>query len=220
MTYPPFKTYYQYDSNGAYTGPCEAQLSPLDAPGTYLAPTLSTDVAPPSYAVNQIPVFAGAWTIDADYRGATWYDQTTGAAVEITAIGQPASNLAATPPPPTLAQAQASQIGILFAAYMGAIQQSVSYTSIAGVAEIYQCNTLAISNVQNSLLGYSGILTTPVGFYWVAADNVQVPFTYADLQGLASAMMAQGWAMFQKLQTLKAEVLAASTVSTVTSIVW
>ncbi len=114
MTYPPFKTYYQYDASGVYTGPCEAQLSPLDAPGTYLYPSLSTDIQPTAYGVDQIPVFAsGAWTIEPDYRGQTWYDQTTGAAVEITAVGQPASNLAATPPPPTLAQAQASQIALL-----------------------------------------------------------------------------------------------------------
>ena len=114
MTYPPFKTFYTFDGvTGAYTGTCEAQLSPLDAPGTYLFPLYSTDTAPPSYGVDQIPVFASVWTIEPDYRGQTWYDQTTGAEAEITTVGQPASNLAATPPPPTLAQAQTTQIALL-----------------------------------------------------------------------------------------------------------
>ena len=106
VDYPPFKQVFLYDpETGVFAGTYEAQLSPLDAPGTYLEPVCSTDVVPLIAAANQVAVFAaGAWTLEPDFRGQTWYDQTTGAAVEITAVGQPASNLAVTPPPPTLAQ--------------------------------------------------------------------------------------------------------------------
>ena len=149
MTYPPFKTYYQYDASGAYTGSCEAQLSPMDAPGTYLYPSLSTDIQPPTYGVDQIPVFAsGTWTVDPDYRGQTWYDQTTGAAVEITAVGQPASNLAATPPPPTLAQAQATQIALLSQTCQSNIIAGFQSTALGSLETI----TLSATDQTNALM--------------------------------------------------------------------
>lgn len=108
--YPPFKQVFLYDpANGIYGGTYDAQLSPEDAPGTYLAPVCSTDAAPPAAVVNQVAVYAaGEWMLEADYRGQTWYDQATGDAVEIAEIGQPASNLAATEPPPTIMQLIAS----------------------------------------------------------------------------------------------------------------
>jgi hypothetical protein len=119
-----------------------------------------------------------------------------------------------------LAQAQQAQIATLTAAYQAAIAQPVSYTSKGGVTKTYQADPQSLSNLQNSLLGFQAAGATPNGFYWVASDNTQVPFTYADLQGLAAAMLAQGWAAFQQLQTLKAHVNAATTVSAVQAVVW
>jgi hypothetical protein len=119
-----------------------------------------------------------------------------------------------------LAQAQQAQIATLTAAYQTAIVQPVSYTSKGGVTKTYQADPQSLSNLQNTLLGLQVAGATPSGFYWVAADNAQVPFIYADLQALAAALLAQGWAAFQKLQTLKAEVNAATTVSAVQAVVW
>ena len=113
-----------------------------------------------------------------------------------------------------------AQIALLYTGYQADIQKSVSYTSAAGVIELYQSNLSSIDNLQRVLQGYGGTKIVPVGFYWVAANNVQVPFAYADLQGLATVMMGQGWIAFQKLQTLKIKVLACTTVAQVQSVIW
>lgn len=119
-----------------------------------------------------------------------------------------------------LAQAQTAQIVTLTQAYKSAIQQPVSYTSKGGITKTYQADPPSVSNLQNTLLGLQSVAATPSGFYWMSADNTQVPFTFADLQGVAAALLAQGWAAFQKLQNLKTEVLAATSVSAVQAIVW
>lgn len=121
---------------------------------------------------------------------------------------------------PTLDQAQASQIAALTADYAAAIAQPVSYTSKAGVVKTYQADPDSTNKLVQMLLACSGAQATPAGFYWLSADNVQVPFEYADLQGLAAAMGAQGFPAFAHLQTLKAEVRAASDSAAVAAIVW
>ena len=118
------------------------------------------------------------------------------------------------------AQAQAAQIATLTAAYQQAIQAPVSYTSKGGVTKTYQADPGSVANLQSMLLAFGATQTVPSGFYWVAADNTQVPFTYADMQGLAQAIGAQGAAAFQHLQTQKAAVKAATTVSAVQAITW
>ncbi len=119
-----------------------------------------------------------------------------------------------------LAQAQAAQTATLMAVYETASIQPVSYTTKAGVSHTFQADASSQQLVQTSLAGYSAAQAVPSGFYWVAADNTQVPFVYADLQGLAGVMIAQGWTAFQQLQTLKAEVRTATTVAAVQAVVW
>ena len=113
-------------------------------------------------------------------------------------------------PAPTPAQlaatAATAQISTLQAAYSTAIQANVNYTSKGNVTKTYQANPASVSNLQNTILGFQSAGAVPTGFYWVAADNTQVPFVYADLQGLATAMVESGWANFQTLQTQKAAV--------------
>src|ERR1017187_4279156 len=89
QTYAPFKKVYLFDPvTGIYTGTGNAQLSPLDVPGTYLYPTHSTDTAPPTAAVNQVAVFdRGGWSLKPDYRWQTIYNQTDGSDKLVTAIG-------------------------------------------------------------------------------------------------------------------------------------
>lgn len=125
---------------------------------------------------------------------------------------------------PTLAQAQATQIALLTAAYQNAIQQPVSYTSKGGVTKTYQTDQQSIDNLRNSITGCAGLGLTATGIppcpYWVAFDNTQVPFTVADVQGLAAVVYQQGATAFQHLQTQKAAVNAATTVAAVQAIVW
>ena len=121
---------------------------------------------------------------------------------------------------PTLAQAQSQQLGMLATAYATAVVQPVSYTSKGGVTKSYQADATSQANVQAALVGYTPVGAVPAGFYWVASDNTQVPFTLADIQGLASAMLAQGWSAFQHLQAQKAAILAASSVAAVQAVTW
>jgi len=124
------------------------------------------------------------------------------------------------PVPPTLQEAQAQQINSLWQAYQTATQAPVSYTSKGGVTKTYQADPQSVANLTQMLLAFQAAAATPSGFYWVAADNTQVPFTYADMQGLAAAFGAQGAAAFQRLRALKAEIKAATTVSAVQAITW
>lgn len=119
----------------------------------------------------------------------------------------------------TLAQAQAAQIVAMYAAYSGAIAQDIDFTTAASVSKAYQADPQSVSNVRDMLAAY-GSSGVPSGFYWIAKDNTQVPFTLADLQGLAKAMGDQGWAAFQQLQARKASILAATTASAVQAVTW
>jgi hypothetical protein len=119
-----------------------------------------------------------------------------------------------------LAQAKTDQIELMYADYAAAIAQPVAYTSKAGVAKTFQSDPTSISNVNDMLSAYVGAQATPADFYWVAEDNTKVPFTYADLQGLAAAMGAQGWAAFQNLQAKKSAIKGATTVPAVQAVTW
>ena len=120
----------------------------------------------------------------------------------------------------TLAQVQAAQIAMLNAAYQNAIVQPVSYTSKGGVTKTFQADPQSQQNLAYELATYTAAAATPTGYYWVAADNTQVPFTFADLQGLAAAMGAPGFPAFAHLQTQKAAVAAAATIAAVQAVVW
>jgi hypothetical protein len=119
-----------------------------------------------------------------------------------------------------LAPAQAVQIRTVTASYNSAINQTVSYTSKVGVTETYDADSTSVNTLTYSILGFQSTQTVPTGFYWVAADNTQVPFEYADLQGLASAIITRNAPLFQQLQTLKTQIKMATSVTAVQAIIW
>jgi hypothetical protein len=139
-------------------------------------------------------------------------------------LNTPATLQPYAPPAPTdgelVAQAQVKQIAALYAAYRQAVQQPVGYTSEGGVTKTYQADPGSVASLQSMLLAFGATQAVPPGFYWVAADNAKVPFTYADLQGLAQVIGAQSAAAFQRLQTLKDQVRAAASVAAVEAIAW
>lgn len=88
---------YLYDSNGLYTQEYLAPQSPHDAADICVEPDNATTIAPPALSANQAAQFvSGAWTIVPDFRGQTWFDQTTGEPTLIKTAGTPAANLGAT----------------------------------------------------------------------------------------------------------------------------
>jgi hypothetical protein len=221
--HPPFKQVYLFDPvTGAYTGIGNAQLSPLDEPGTYLTPVHSTVTAPPVVAVNQVAVFvSGEWSLQPDYRGLMVYNQADNSTLIVTAIGVLPAGYALTPPPPAqLLAAQTVQLALVNAAYNTVMQQPVSYTTKAAVTEAFDADSQSINNLANMLAAYSGTQTVPVGFYWVAADNTQVPFVYADMLGLTTVLGNQGWSAFQNLQIKKNAIKEALTIAAVQAIVF
>ena len=119
-----------------------------------------------------------------------------------------------------LAQAQSDQIATLEAAYDTAICAPVTFTSAGGITNQYQTDPDSIANLSSMLLAFQHMQVVPSGFYWLAADNTQTPFTYADMQGLATAIGSQGFTAFSNLQAKKAAVRAATSNSTVLSITW
>jgi len=119
-----------------------------------------------------------------------------------------------------LDSAIASQLATLTAACAAAVAAPVNFTTAGKVTKTFQADPSSVANLQATLAGLSSAQATPAGFYWVSADNTPVPFTYADLQGLAAAMLAQGWVAFQHLQAQKAAVKAATTTAAVTAVVW
>ncbi len=112
---------------------------------------------------------------------------------------------------PTLAQAQVTQITTLEAAYTATIQLPVAYMATTFQADSSSQDVLAKCLVAGSV---------PAGFYWLDATNAQVQMTFAQLQGLAGAMLVQGQTAFVKLQTKKTAVRDAATVAAVQAVVW
>ncbi len=94
----------------------------------------------------------------------------------------------------------------------------VEFTTSGGVTKLFDADPVAIGRIQGTLLAAGG--TLPDGFYWVAADNTQVPFTFTDLQGLAATIFYHGWLSFNHLQNKKAEVDACLTIEEVESVNW
>lgn len=115
----------------------------------------------------------------------------------------------------TLTQAQAYQNNILTLAYQSAITQPVDYNGL-----LYQTDSNSVHNLQASIAGCMSTQVTPTGFYWVSANNTQVPFAYSDLVALAALIFQQGAVAFQHLQSKKAQVNAATNISIVLGIVW
>lgn len=118
-------------------------------------------------------------------------------------------------PAPTAEQqliiAQTQQLALLATAYAAAIQQPVAYLDTLFQAD--EASQIVLTKVL--VVG-----AVPDGFFWLDANNQPVPMTFAQLQGLAAAMLAQGQAAFAKLQQLKSAVRAAATIDAVAAVVW
>ncbi|HBD37523.1 DUF4376 domain-containing protein [Cupriavidus metallidurans] len=139
-----------------------------------------------------------------------WVDATTAAPAPQVGWSY-ADGVFSAPDGPTLAQVQTAQIAIIEAAYQVAIQQPVSYMSTTFQADLESQDVLARSLVPGAV---------PSGFFWLDANNSQVPMTFAQLQGLAGAMLAQGQAAFSKKTGLKQQIRAATSIFAAQSIVW
>lgn len=209
------KIAYLYDPmTGELLSQYEAHESPLE-PGVFHAPEASTFKKPPAIQVDAVAVFdavANKWAVMPDLRGQTFYDQVSGGPLVIDALGAAPSGYAAAKPAMILiAEAQSDQLAALTTAYSAAIQMPVAYMSTTFQADESSQLVLTKALVAGSV---------PAGFFWMDEGNTQVPMTFAQLKGLAGAMLIQGQAAFVRLQTLKDQVRAAATVADVQAVVW
>ena len=97
---------------------------------------------------------------------------------------------------------------------------TISYPSEGGITTDYQSDPNSANILQGVLLGFSFTQTVPTGFYWIAKDNTQVPFTYQDLQQLYTAIQTLHWEGLQRLQQFKTAVNDAITLEAAQAIVW
>lgn len=111
----------------------------------------------------------------------------------------------------TLPEAVKSKLNELSKVYQSAIQQDVAYMGTAFQADTASQQVLTASLSPGSV---------PAGFAWLDVGNAPVSMTYADLQGLAGAMLAQGFTAFVRLQMRKTVVCAATTIGEVDAVIW
>ena len=119
-----------------------------------------------------------------------------------------------------LAQAQTAQKALVTQGYNTAIIAPISFTDTAGVADTYQADSTSQQYLARAVTGYRIAGGVPAGFYWRSATNQNNAFTLADLEGLYTAILARAEEDYQQLQTLKAQINAATTASAVAAIVW
>lgn len=217
---------YTWDEAGVYSGRLVLDSSyadPLD-PSVLNAPRNSTPSWPPDAGERQaarINADAKTWSIVPDWRGLTYWlaDRTK---VTITEVGvEPPAGWLESDPGPDLVEVKAAKHSELREKYGEAIEADVIYTTQEGLTQIYQADqAFSVANLSQMIIAFQASQSVPSGFYWVAKDNTQVPFSYADLLGLAEAIGASGFAAYAHWQDLKAQVEAAPSTEEVGVIEW
>lgn len=121
-------------------------------------------------------------------------------------------------PPPTLAQAQATQSDLISTALVLANLTNFTYS-----AKSYSADQSAQNNL-NAIANYASLFSAlPSGFPggWVALDKSILPIPdVATFKLLYSAMVAQGAANFVKMQNLLGQIAASTTASQAQAVVW
>ena len=112
-----------------------------------------------------------------------------------------------------LAQAKTAKLVELKTAYEADVNADIAYMNTT-----FQADQKSQDMITKVLAASGGKL--PAGFFWLDALNNHVPMTFADLQGLANAILLRGQQLFAKYQQLKAQVNAATTPDEVNAITW
>ena len=82
--------YHFSAATGEFLGSGQADADPLEE-GRFLLPANAVTIAPPASGPHEASVFAdGRWSLVADYRGQTWFDQK-GNAIGVQDLGDPAA---------------------------------------------------------------------------------------------------------------------------------
>ena len=114
----------------------------------------------------------------------------------------------------TLQQAQAKQKSLIETAYQIAITAPIAYMSTS-----FQADNASQDILVKVLLGMQVAGATPSGFAWLDANNVAVPMTLVDLQGLYGAILTRGQVEFAKRLIAKNAINVATTIAAIEAVV-
>lgn len=209
------KTIYLFDETGEFKGASIAQEHPFKA-GEYITPILSTDIEPPNISEGFIGFFKdGAWRLEQDFRGKTWYDKTTGEAIVIEAIGHPAANLVSIIPTTILIkQAREAKVDEINWAAVVAITGDFG-SSALGTLNAYPSKATDQQNTNSvSLVG---------GYLWCADDSRVWKFilhTKAQATAVQADMVAHIQAQQKKCADLIIKISTTKTIDEIKAIVW
>lgn len=183
-------------------------------------PVLATPGNKPTAGPGEIAVVIDSvWQVLPDLRGKVAY-AADGTPHQLSDIGPLPEGLSLIAPAPTLEQARATQAALIDAAYAAAITDDIIYTSQLGTTQTFQADAQSQDVLLKAVIGYGAAGAVPLGFFWKSADNMLVPFTLDDVRGLYAAMLARGWAAFQKRTALKQDIASSPTPAACQAITW
>lgn len=207
--------YFQTDEDGYLIGSGTADASPLE-PGVFLLPHGGVTANPPALGANQCARFVnGAWVIEPDYRGVTyWLPDRTSKTISARGVALPVGALLSDPGP-TLAQAKAAKLAALMASRDAACTANV----------VVQGKTFEASpNVQTGIKRLADRMRrgrpTTLQAILDASGNPVSPITQALLDGIEDAIAANTEAAWNHYGALVAQVNAATDAATVNAVVW
>lgn len=200
--------YYNFSNDDFYTDKTPVDYHAINKDVVMPAPHNATRTpVPEDIPENKWPKYLRAtdeWELVDSYVGTVYWNED-GEKFQIVqhGIAPPEGALFADPGPPlsVLIDRKSDE---LTTAYDTQVRTPVGFTSENGVAGEFQADQESLSRIVAALAGFDAVGEVPQGYYWLTADNVQVPFTKEDLRGLLAQVHVRNFKLFDKLQTLKA----------------
>ncbi|MCG9081559.1 DUF4376 domain-containing protein [Laribacter hongkongensis] len=187
---------YHFDTSGRHVGTSTADESPLE-PGVFLVPAHATPLDPLPAGQNEVAMFDGsAWRLVADYTG-TSYWLPDGSHHVISEIGEvPPDHALTEPPTPTLYALREQR-----RAEINRWRDEQENSGIEHAGHRWDTNDASLQRINSVMLAG----TNPLGI-WTSADNVDVPMTLEDMQGLFAAIVTRGSAIHARQRQMKQEI--------------
>lgn len=128
---------------------------------------------------------------------------------------------APTPPPSNynLSVYQANQIALVANQLQMALAAPYSFATSGGVTSSFPMDKVSQFNYHNAFTAYvNGGITLPAGFFFFDVNEVEVPFTVADIKALYEALVSRGQAAYAAYAKAKSDILSATTVASIQAI--
>jgi hypothetical protein len=126
-----------------------------------------------------------------------------------------------TPPPANynLSAYQSAQIALVANQLQMALVAPYSFTTSGGVTSSFPMDAVSQSNYHNAFTAYiNGGIVLPSGFFFFDVNEVEVPFTVADIKALYQGLVERGQAGYAAYAKAKKDILAATTVASIQAI--